>query len=181
MSFLKLHLKYVHLRWNLPGEIIYSLLIFHLSLRCQINSYQVTSLQILTNLILKEYTNGDRYVQRQQQQQMYRHAESGEVSAPNYDRRDKYTCPASHRPPFNRRPVKRVRSVFGDVHSYGINVNLQNSNILSAVLCLVKELDCPSLEVVEMAVRCRMDELDEWRRKGAIDEMQSGAIDPHNN
>lgn len=36
---------------------------------------------------------------------------------------------------------------------------LQNSNILSAVLCLVKELDYPSLEVVEMAVRCRMDEL----------------------
>lgn len=38
---------------------------------------------------------------------------------------------------------------------------MQNSNILSATLCLVKELDYPSLEVVEMAVRCRMDELDE--------------------
>lgn len=37
----------------------------------------------------------------------------------------------------------------------------RNSNILSAVLCLVKELDYPSLEVVEMAVRNRMDELDE--------------------
>lgn len=36
----------------------------------------------------------------------------------------------------------------------------RNSNILSAVLCLIKELDCASLEVVEMAVRCRMDELD---------------------
>ncbi|KMQ88594.1 protein tilb-like protein [Lasius niger] len=36
-----------------------------------------------------------------------------------------------------------------------------NSNILSAVLCLVKELDYPSLEVVEMAVRNRMDELEE--------------------
>ncbi|XP_034944499.1 protein tilB homolog isoform X2 [Chelonus insularis] len=44
---------------------------------------------------------------------------------------------------YNRRPVTR------------------NSNILSAVLCLVKELDFPSLEVVEMAVRNRMDELDE--------------------
>lgn len=29
----------------------------------------------------------------------------------------------------------------------------QNSNLLSAVLCLVKELDYPSLEVAEMAVR----------------------------
>ncbi|CAK9813251.1 Cilia- and flagella-associated protein 410 [Anthophora plagiata] len=36
----------------------------------------------------------------------------------------------------------------------------RNSNILSAVLCLVKELDYPSLEVVEMAVRNRMDELE---------------------
>ncbi|XP_022115400.2 uncharacterized protein F09G8.5 isoform X2 [Pieris rapae] len=34
-----------------------------------------------------------------------------------------------------------------------------NSNLLSAVLCLVKELDYASLEVVEMAVRSRMDEL----------------------
>ena len=38
---------------------------------------------------------------------------------------------------------------------------LQNSNILSAVLCLVKELDAPSLEVAEMAIRCRMEELDD--------------------
>ncbi|XP_068621713.1 dynein axonemal assembly factor 11 isoform X2 [Battus philenor] len=47
---------------------------------------------------------------------------------------------AEHRG-FTRRPVTR------------------NSNLLSAVLCLVKELDYPSLEVAEMAVRCRMDEL----------------------
>ena len=37
----------------------------------------------------------------------------------------------------------------------------QNSNILSAVLCLIKELDGPSLEVAEMAVRCRMEELED--------------------
>jgi hypothetical protein len=36
-----------------------------------------------------------------------------------------------------------------------------NSNILSAVLCLIKELDAPSLEVAEMAIRCRMEELDD--------------------
>jgi hypothetical protein len=36
---------------------------------------------------------------------------------------------------------------------------LQSSNILSAVLCLIKELDYPHLEVVEVAVRSRMDEL----------------------
>ncbi|KAJ9579630.1 hypothetical protein L9F63_004709, partial [Diploptera punctata] len=46
------------------------------------------------------------------------------------------------RPPYPRRPITR------------------SSNILSAVLCLIKELDYPSLEVVEMAVRSRMDELD---------------------
>ncbi|EFA06658.2 acidic leucine-rich nuclear phosphoprotein 32 family member A isoform X1 [Tribolium castaneum] len=54
-----------------------------------------------------------------------------------------HRCPVAHRPPFVRRPVTR------------------NSNILSAVLRLVKELDYPSLEVVEMEVRSRMDELDE--------------------
>ncbi|KAG5887114.1 hypothetical protein JTB14_000746 [Gonioctena quinquepunctata] len=84
---------------------------------------------------IKDYTNGERYPPS--------HGGS-EISAPTTDKRDRYTCAAAaHRPPFSRRPVTR------------------NSNILSAVLCLVKELDYPSLEVVEMAVRCRMDELDE--------------------
>ncbi|KAG5887115.1 hypothetical protein JTB14_000746 [Gonioctena quinquepunctata] len=83
----------------------------------------------------EDYTNGERYPPS--------HGGS-EISAPTTDKRDRYTCAAAaHRPPFSRRPVTR------------------NSNILSAVLCLVKELDYPSLEVVEMAVRCRMDELDE--------------------
>eukprot|EP00092_Neocalanus_flemingeri_P013855 GFUD01014946.1.p1 GENE.GFUD01014946.1~~GFUD01014946.1.p1 ORF type:complete len:365 (-),score=133.53 GFUD01014946.1:100-1194(-) len=37
----------------------------------------------------------------------------------------------------------------------------RNSNVLSAILCLVKELDMPSLEVVEMALRCRMEEVED--------------------
>jgi len=37
----------------------------------------------------------------------------------------------------------------------------RNSNVLSAILCLIKEIDGPSLEVVEMAVRCRMEELED--------------------
>lgn len=44
------------------------------------------------------------------------------------------------------------------VHRRPVN---RNSNLLSATLCLVKELDYPSLEVVEHAVRCRIDELAE--------------------
>lgn len=36
---------------------------------------------------------------------------------------------------------------------------LQNANLLSASLCLIKELDLSSLEVIEHAVRCRIDEL----------------------
>ena len=31
--------------------------------------------------------------------------------------------------------------------------HLQNSNMLSAILCLIKEIDAPSLEVVELAAR----------------------------
>ncbi|XP_055707763.1 centrosomal protein of 97 kDa isoform X1 [Phlebotomus papatasi] len=47
----------------------------------------------------------------------------------------------NHYASYHRRPVNR------------------NANLLSATLCLVKELDYPSLEVVEHAVRCRIDEL----------------------
>merc|ERR1712130_1100103 len=37
----------------------------------------------------------------------------------------------------------------------------RNSNMLSAILCLIKEIDGPSLEVVELAARCRMEELED--------------------
>ncbi|KAK4885000.1 hypothetical protein RN001_001271 [Aquatica leii] len=89
-----------------------------------------------------DYTNGDKY----HLPNSCRPSEGSDVSTHTHEasnRRERYNCPATHQPPFNRRPVTR------------------NSNILSAVLCLVKELDYPSLEVVEMAVRCRMDELEE--------------------
>ncbi|XP_014250244.1 protein C21orf2 homolog isoform X4 [Cimex lectularius] len=39
--------------------------------------------------------------------------------------------------------------------------NERRTNVLNAVLCLVKELDYPNLEVVQMAVKCRMEELAE--------------------
>ncbi|KAF2900162.1 hypothetical protein ILUMI_06029 [Ignelater luminosus] len=102
---------------------------------------KLTTSQSANNI--KDYTNGDKYPTSQQG---YRHSDGSEISSHIHEtapRRERYTCPATHQPPFNRRPVTR------------------NSNILSAVLCLVKELDYPSLEVVEMAVRCRMDELEE--------------------
>ena len=44
----------------------------------------------------------------------------------------------------------------------------QNSNVLSAILCLIKEIDGPSLEVVEMAVRCRMEELEDWEPRSLV-------------
>ncbi|XP_027226755.1 dynein axonemal assembly factor 11 isoform X3 [Penaeus vannamei] len=44
---------------------------------------------------------------------------------------------------------------------YPARPKTRNANVLSAVLCLIKELDYSSLEVVEMAVRCRMEELDD--------------------
>lgn len=37
----------------------------------------------------------------------------------------------------------------------------RNANILSAVLCLIKELDYASLEVVETAIHCRMEEMED--------------------
>ncbi|XP_061726867.1 cilia- and flagella-associated protein 410 isoform X4 [Cydia pomonella] len=50
-------------------------------------------------------------------------------------------------------------AVMGEHRGFTRRPVTRNSNLLSAVLCLVKELDYPSLEVAEMAVRCRMDEL----------------------
>jgi len=44
---------------------------------------------------------------------------------------------------------------------YPVRPKNRNSNVLSAILCLIKEVDGPSLEVVEMAVRCRMEELED--------------------
>ena len=38
---------------------------------------------------------------------------------------------------------------------------LQNANILSAVLCLIKELDYGCLEVVDTAIHCRMEEMED--------------------
>lgn len=37
----------------------------------------------------------------------------------------------------------------------------KNSNMLSAILCLVKEMDVPSLQMVEMAIRCRTEDMKE--------------------
>ncbi|XP_049826688.1 dynein axonemal assembly factor 11 isoform X4 [Aethina tumida] len=96
------------------------------------------------NQYYEEYANGDRYVPNQHGYTRQSGDDRSDVqSVHGHEKR----CPASafRNNPFSnqRRPVTR------------------NSNILSAVLCLVKELDYPSLEVVEMAVRCRMDELDE--------------------
>lgn len=106
------------------------------------NNYEQDYQPRQTQQYYDDYTNGDKY----NSQNNYRQSEGSEISSQGHEpvtRRERYNCPASHQPPFNRRPVTR------------------NSNILSAVLCLVKELDYPSLEVVEMAVRCRMDELEE--------------------
>ncbi|XP_032575978.1 double-stranded RNA-binding protein Staufen homolog isoform X6 [Drosophila sechellia] len=55
----------------------------------------------------------------------------------------------NHYSGYHRRPINRLNHV----------PLSQNSNILSAALCLVKELDYASLEVLEHAVRCRIDEL----------------------
>lgn len=54
-----------------------------------------------------------------------------------------YSCPTCCRIPqqTHRRPMER------------------RTNVLSAVLCLIKELDYPNLEVVQMEVKCRMEEL----------------------
>jgi len=56
---------------------------------------------------------------------------------------------------------RRMRTQVSPERPYPRRPKNRNSNILSAVLCLIKELDAPSLEVAEMAIRCRMEELDD--------------------
>lgn len=63
-------------------------------------------MNVFVNFVFfQEYTNGDRYIAQQQCRQ------SDEISTHSHDtaRRERYQCPAAHRPPFNRRPVTRVR------------------------------------------------------------------------
>jgi len=57
--------------------------------------------------------------------------------------------------------LSQRRSSSPNVRPYPIRPKNRNSNVLSAILCLIKEIDGPSLEVVEMAVRCRMEELED--------------------
>ncbi|XP_056638771.1 cilia- and flagella-associated protein 410 isoform X1 [Diorhabda carinulata] len=115
------------------------------------SSYEADTIEVSTNFretklvnsqsasCIKEYSNGngDKYGYHSGSEYCVTHVPSERPERP----KERYTCPAAHRSHYTRRPVTR------------------NSNILSAVLCLVKELDYPSLEVVEMAVRCRMDEM----------------------
>jgi len=41
----------------------------------------------------------------------------------------------------------------------GVRRPERRTNVLNAVLCLIKELDYPNLEVVAMAIKCRMEEM----------------------
>jgi len=54
-----------------------------------------------------------------------------------------------------------AQRVMSPQRPYPVRPKNRNSNVLSAILCLIKEVDGPSLEVVEMAVRCRMEELED--------------------
>ncbi|XP_063544399.1 cilia- and flagella-associated protein 410 isoform X5 [Cydia strobilella] len=116
-----------------------------------------------------------------QDQQEYAYAMNGEcrlgVTSPHEpycergDNRSEYTPSTVGRGDWERerdREPPRERdahsagfpsAVMGEHRGFTRRPVTRNSNLLSAVLCLVKELDYPSLEVAEMAVRCRMDEL----------------------
>ena len=66
----------------------------------------------------------------------------------------------NHYASLQRRPTHRVSGRHLVDKKAGLTESPpQNANLLSATLCLIKELDLSSLEVVEHAVRCRIDEL----------------------
>ncbi|XP_063898043.1 uncharacterized protein LOC110380414 isoform X8 [Helicoverpa armigera] len=79
---------------------------------------------------------------------------------PYYERPDRWACRSeSLTQPSAAREWEYPSAVMAEHRGFTRRPVARNSNLLSAVLCLVKELDYPSLEVAEMAVRCRMDEL----------------------
>ncbi|XP_047038072.1 uncharacterized protein LOC124643229 isoform X8 [Helicoverpa zea] len=79
---------------------------------------------------------------------------------PYYERPDRWACRSeSLTQPSTAREWEYPSAVMAEHRGFTRRPVARNSNLLSAVLCLVKELDYPSLEVAEMAVRCRMDEL----------------------
>nr|XP_021196063.2 uncharacterized protein LOC110380414 isoform X8 [Helicoverpa armigera] len=80
---------------------------------------------------------------------------------PYYERPDRWACRSESlgQPGGPRGEWEYPSAVMAEHRGFTRRPVARNSNLLSAVLCLVKELDYPSLEVAEMAVRCRMDEL----------------------
>jgi len=114
-------------------------------------------------------------VQQQQQQDSYRDPPRNAYSRSNmsYEEGDPRSIVASHYEQTYEQvdqqigsarqllEERRLRSQQTPERPYPRRPKNRNSNILSAVLCLVKELDAPSLEVAEMAIRCRMEELDD--------------------
>ncbi|XP_037080317.1 uncharacterized protein LOC119101142 isoform X2 [Pollicipes pollicipes] len=60
-------------------------------------------------------------------------------------------------------PVSRAEaySEHSSLRQYEVRPKRKSPNVLSAVLCLVKELDLHGLEVVDTAVRCRIQELED--------------------
>ncbi|KAH8379517.1 hypothetical protein KR009_005407 [Drosophila setifemur] len=74
---------------------------------------------------------------------------------------DPEATPRSRRPEgrFSDSTTTLSASVMNHYAGYHRRPVNRNSNLLSATLCLVKELDYASLEVLEHAVRCRIDEL----------------------
>lgn len=73
-------------------------------------------------MIFQEYTNGERYISS--------HGGSETTPPQVPDKKERYSCPAaSHRPPFNRRPVTRVRITI-QIYPYVTELNLR-TNILS--------------------------------------------------
>jgi len=74
--------------------------------------------------------------------------------ASDYERIQQY-----YEPEPQRRGGIPQGSVSGRSEASRTRQRSKTSNLLSAVLCLIPELDWASLEVVELAIRRRMDEL----------------------
>lgn len=122
----------------------------------------------------------DGYLEQRNSRQEYEEVEDSQSRIPSLTRSrtmdgvdtlsggNMYSYYERSRPVMEKPPSWATKPVPSDHHLQRVrgSMNIQhrpvtrNSNILNAVLCLVKELDYQGLEVADMAIRCRMDELE---------------------
>ncbi|GFY37675.1 hypothetical protein TNIN_71951 [Trichonephila inaurata madagascariensis] len=121
----------------------------------QINAHSAESSPVTSNSNM--CANFQESFEREfvQEQEHYPETPSGSSST-----KEHYSPKCAFAPPYVQRMPQRCERPTA-IRMLPKGGKSRSANILSAVLCLIKELDWASLEVVDTAIHCQMEELEE--------------------